>query len=148
MRHYINLKILYSIVTSYSQIGPFELNWVTQQYKCRLSQYITFALLASLQAINLFWFFLILRIGWNTLINDTPKDERSDDEATDAEEEEVRMEKPIAKRKGLRAAASNGKAPGSNAFTTGTNAAPVDRKSNDVVSVPNGTAKTESIKDR
>lgn len=57
-RHYINLRLLYAVLTDFSSVGPFELNWETQQYKCWISQYITFGLLASIQALNLFWFFL------------------------------------------------------------------------------------------
>lgn len=68
-------------------MGPFELNWETQQYKCWISQYITFALLASLQAVNLFWLFLILRILANYAFNSVKKDERSDDEDEEEEEE-------------------------------------------------------------
>lgn len=64
MRHYINLNILYSILTEFAVIGPFELNWDTQQYKCLLSQVISFSLLAALQAVNLFWLFLIFRIAY------------------------------------------------------------------------------------
>ena len=88
MRHYINLKILYSLVTTYSVVGPFELNWETQQYKCWISQYITFTLLAFLQAINLFWLVYILKIALNMVIKDDLKDERSDEEYSDEEEEE------------------------------------------------------------
>ena len=90
MRHYINLSILYSILTSYTTVGPFELDWAAQQYKCRLSQYISFTLLACLQAINIFWLLLILRIAFTILMKNLVKDERSDDEEdeSDAEEEE------------------------------------------------------------
>ncbi|KAJ6164796.1 hypothetical protein N7470_003468 [Penicillium chermesinum] len=83
LRHVLNLKILWAVLTEFRTVGPFELNWETQQYKCWISQYITFALLASLQAVNLFWLFLILRILANYIFN---SDERSDDES---EEEEV-----------------------------------------------------------
>lgn len=86
-RHYLNLKILWAVLTEFRTVGPFELNWDTQQYKCWISQYITFALLASLQAVNLFWLFLILRILKNYLFNSIRKDERSDDEDTEEEEE-------------------------------------------------------------
>lgn len=86
-RHYLNLKILWAVLTEFRTVGPFELNWETQQYKCWISQYITFALLASLQAVNLFWLFLILRILKNYLFNSIRKDERSDDEDTEEEEE-------------------------------------------------------------
>ncbi|PWY68465.1 longevity-assurance protein 1 [Aspergillus heteromorphus CBS 117.55] len=87
LRHYLNLKILWAVLTEFRTVGPFELNWETQQYKCWISQYITFALLASLQAVNLFWLFLILRILKNYLFTSIKKDERSEDE--DSEEEEV-----------------------------------------------------------
>ncbi|GKZ53924.1 hypothetical protein AnigIFM63309_010745 [Aspergillus niger] len=87
LRHYLNLKILWAVLTEFRTVGPFELNWETQQYKCWISQYITFALLASLQAVNLFWLFLILRILKNYIFNSIKKDERSEDE--DSEEEEV-----------------------------------------------------------
>lgn len=87
-RHYLNLKILWAVLTEFRTVGPFELNWETQQYKCWISQYITFALLASLQAVNLFWLFLILRILFNYLVNSVKKDERSDDEDEEEEEEQ------------------------------------------------------------
>lgn len=85
----LNLKILWAVLTEFRTVGPFELNWETQQYKCWISQYITFALLASLQAVNLFWLFLILRILANYIFNSVKKDERSDDEDT---EEELQIE--------------------------------------------------------
>lgn len=87
-RHYLNLKILWAVLTEFRTVGPFELNWETQQYKCWISQYITFALLASLQAVNLFWLFLILRILANYIFNSVKKDERSDDEDEEEEQEE------------------------------------------------------------
>lgn len=85
LRHVLNLKILWAVLTEFRTVGPFILDWETQQYKCWISQYITFALLASLQAVNLFWLFLILRILANYVFNSVKKDERSDDE--DSEEE-------------------------------------------------------------
>lgn len=88
LRHYINLKIIWAVLTEFRTVGPFELNWETQQYKCWISQYITFSLLASLQAVNLFWLFLILRILYNYLFNNVAEDERSDNE-DDEEDEEV-----------------------------------------------------------
>lgn len=85
-RHYLNLRILYSVLTEFSQVGPFELNWETEQYKCWISQYITFGLLLALQLVNSYWLFLILRIAYRFLFGDPPKDDRSDDE--DEEERE------------------------------------------------------------
>lgn len=84
MRHYINLTILYSILNTFQTVGPFDLNWDTQQYKCWISQYITFALLACLQSLNLFWLFFVVKIAVNVVFSDVVKDVRSDDE----EEEE------------------------------------------------------------
>ncbi|OXV11027.1 hypothetical protein Egran_01209 [Elaphomyces granulatus] len=86
-RHYLNLKILWAVLTEFRTVGPFELNWETQQYKCLLSQSITFTLLASLQAVNIFWLFLILRVSKNYVFNKVRRDERSDNE--DEEEEEA-----------------------------------------------------------
>ena len=83
LRHFLNLRIIWATLTEFSEVGPFELNWETQQYKCWISQYITFALLASLQAVNLFWFFLILRIAKRYVFDTMLADERSDDETED-----------------------------------------------------------------
>lgn len=87
LRHYINLKIILSLFTEYTTVGPFELNWATQQYKCTLSQYITLGLLGSLQALNLFWLFHIFRIAYRFLAYDIAEDDRSEAEGTDAEDE-------------------------------------------------------------
>ncbi|KAI5283980.1 hypothetical protein KEM54_001682 [Ascosphaera aggregata] len=87
MRHYLNLKILWATLTEFRTVGPFELNWETQQYKCWISQYITFGLLASLQSLNLFWFYLILRIAKNFVFANVRKDERSSDEESEGESE-------------------------------------------------------------
>lgn len=89
LRHYINLRILWATLTEFKTIGPYELNWETHQYKCWISQAITFALLACLQAVNLYWLFLILRIAKNFVFADTLADERSDDEESE-EEEDIR----------------------------------------------------------
>ncbi|KKK24721.1 putative ceramide synthase membrane component (LAG1), partial [Aspergillus rambellii] len=89
LRHILNLKFLWAVLTEFRTVGPFELNWETQQYKCWISQYITFALLASLQAVNLFWLFLILRILKNYIFSNVKKDERSDDED---EEDEIEQQ--------------------------------------------------------
>nr|UWK20526.1 longevity assurance factor/sphinganine N acyl transferase subunit 1 [Trichoderma rubi] len=92
MRHFINLKIIWSLFTEFRTVGPFELNWVTQQYKCWISQYITTALLASLQALNLFWLFYILRIAFRFIRDKEATDDRSEDE----DDEEV--EKPASSK--------------------------------------------------
>ena len=89
MRHYINLRILWATLTEFQTIGPFELNWVTEQYKCRLSQNITFGLLATLQSINLFWLYLILKIALRIITDDVKQDVREDGEDSEEEEEEA-----------------------------------------------------------
>lgn len=86
-RHYLNIKILYSILTEFKTVGPFELNWETQQYKCWISQYITFALIFALHLVNLYWLFLILRILYRMVFQNIKKDDRSDDE--DSEDDET-----------------------------------------------------------
>ncbi|KAH9866275.1 hypothetical protein J1614_008841 [Plenodomus biglobosus] len=91
-RHYLNLKILYSILTTFKTVGPFELNWVTQQYKCWISQYITFSLLAALQAVNLFWWFFICRIAYRFVVFRDADDDRSEYEPTDDEVEDRKKE--------------------------------------------------------
>ena len=98
LRHYINLRILWAVLTEYATVGPFELNWETQQYKCRLAQVITFTLLASLQAVNLFWLFLILRIAWRIVASSVVADERSDDEDDENASEDEQREKVLESR--------------------------------------------------
>ena len=88
----MNLRILYSIATDFKTVGPFELDWETQQYKCWISQYITFPLLAMLQALNLFWLFVIMRIAYNIAFKNVKRDVRDDDEDEDEEEEEEEEE--------------------------------------------------------
>lgn len=86
LRHYLNCIILYSIATEFRTVGPFELNWETQQYKCWISQGITFTLLSLLQLVNLYWLALVLRIGWRYLKENVKEDMRS--EVEDAEDDE------------------------------------------------------------
>lgn len=89
MRHFLNLKILWSVLNEFETVGPFELNWETQQYKCTLSQYITFGLLSSLQALNLFWLFYILRIAYRFVVYKTADDDREEGEDDEVEVDEV-----------------------------------------------------------
>ncbi|CAK9436375.1 uncharacterized protein LODBEIA_P09330 [Lodderomyces beijingensis] len=80
LRHYINLRILWSILTEFKTVGEWELNWETQQYKCWISQPITFGLIFALQLVNFYWLVLILRILYRYVFSGDKKDERSDDE--------------------------------------------------------------------
>ena len=80
--------MLYATLTTFRTVGPFELNWDTQQYKCWISQYITFSLLAILQVINLFWLFLIVRVAFRIVFSEEVTDLRSDNE----DDEEVAVQ--------------------------------------------------------
>ena len=83
LRHYLNILIIGSVILpwgAFSNVGSFTLNWETQQYKCWISQWITFALLVSLQALNMFWLFFVLRIAYNVAAAKVVADVRSDDE--------------------------------------------------------------------
>lgn len=87
LRHYINLCVLWATLTEFRTVGPFELDWETQQYKCWISQYITFALLACLQALNLYWIYVILRIAYKLVFHKIARDDREDDEDEDEDED-------------------------------------------------------------
>lgn len=78
LRHYLNLVILYSVATEFKTVGPYVLNWETQQYKCWLSQSITFSLLLLLQLVNLYWLWLVLRIAYRYLKDNVKEDVRSE----------------------------------------------------------------------
>lgn len=88
LRHYLNLRILYSLFTEFKTVGPYELNWETGQYKCELAFWITLTLLSSLQALNMFWFFFILRIGYRFVVYNQADDDRSEAEESEIEEAE------------------------------------------------------------
>ncbi len=85
MRHYINLKILWSVLTEFKTVGPYQLNFKTGQYKCFISGPIVFTLLMALQLVNLYWLFLIFRILYKYIIKGVAQDERSDDEDSENE---------------------------------------------------------------
>lgn len=65
-RHYINLVILKSVLTEMRTVGPWssgEIDWDAGLFKGPLAQKVTFILLGSLQAVNLFWLYLIFKIA-------------------------------------------------------------------------------------
>ncbi|KAF4460130.1 Sphingosine N-acyltransferase lac1 [Fusarium albosuccineum] len=86
MRHYTNLRIIYSLFTEFKTVGPYELNWETEQYKCSLSFAITSTLLIALQALNLVWLYYVLRVAYRITFYNEQKDARSDDEEEVEEE--------------------------------------------------------------
>lgn len=133
MRHYLNLRILYSLFTEFRTVGPYELDWAGGQFKCWISQLISGTLLSCLQALNLFWLFFIIRIAFRFIWVGEAKDDRSDDEESEveAEDEVAGSEKtPLLQANG--AAASNGHAMNGNA--TNGRAANGTTKTNGVVS--------------
>lgn len=87
LRHYVNLRILWSVLTEFRTEGNYVLNFATQQYKCWISLPIVFVLISALQLVNLYWLALIIRILYRMLWKGIQKDERSDSES-DAENED------------------------------------------------------------
>ncbi|KAI1116687.1 longevity assurance proteins LAG1/LAC1 [Nemania sp. NC0429] len=80
LRHYINIRILWSVLTEFRTVGPYQLDWAAEQYKCQLSGAITFSLLAALQALNLFWLYCLLRSAYKFVFKGIAKDDRSDND--------------------------------------------------------------------
>lgn len=64
-------------------IGDFRLDWEGQYYKCTLGQYVMVGLLSGLQAVNIFWLFLIGRVGYRYVFKSDLQDVRSEDEDDD-----------------------------------------------------------------
>ncbi|WBW71862.1 sphingosine N-acyltransferase Lac1 [Schizosaccharomyces osmophilus] len=80
MRHYVSLKIIWAVLTTMGTVNEYKFDWSEQYFKCEFSQYGTAFLLISLQLVNLYWLFLILRIGYRAFTTKDTHDERSDDE--------------------------------------------------------------------
>ncbi|KAI0532910.1 TLC domain-containing protein [Xylaria digitata] len=93
LRHYINLGILFSILTEFRTIGPYVLDWEAEQYKCEISNVITFVLLAALQVLNLFWLYCLLRNAYRFVVLGVAKDDREDEDNGNDHEEHVEKEK-------------------------------------------------------
>ncbi|KAJ4423950.1 sphingosine N-acyltransferase lag1 [Gnomoniopsis sp. IMI 355080] len=108
LRHYLNLKIIFSIFTEFRTVGPYELDWAGGQYKCWLSQAISATLLSALQALNLFWLFFILRIAYRFVFSGVAEDDRSEAEDSEGEGEVANNGESVPLVNG--AAATNGHA--------------------------------------
>lgn len=130
LRHYLNLRIIWSLFTEFRTVGPYELNWETEQYKCDLSFVITLVLLSSLQALNLFWWFFIVRIAYRFVVYQTADDDRSEADMSEPEEIEGSNEKTSATQPLL-----NGHATGVNGHANGS-----------VASRPNRTTSKKSAR--
>ncbi|KAK4180643.1 TLC domain-containing protein [Triangularia setosa] len=90
LRHYINLRILYSALPGgeFSTVGPYgPIDWEAEQYKSPLANVITFSLLAALQSLNIFWLYCLLRSAYKFVFLGVAKDDRSEaeDEGEEAE---------------------------------------------------------------
>lgn len=89
LRHWVNIRILWSILTEFTTIGPYDLNYATQQYKCWIAQFICFTLIMTLQLLNCYWLFLILRILYRFIIaGNEAKDDRSDSDDSEEDSDE------------------------------------------------------------
>jgi len=87
LRHYLNIGILYAIAAEDSDIGLFYLDAATGQYQCRYVQLGTFALLAALQGLNLFWLYCLFRSAYRFVVLGVAKDDRSEAEESEGEDE-------------------------------------------------------------
>ncbi|KAF7355398.1 TLC domain-containing protein [Mycena sanguinolenta] len=97
-RHYLNLVILHSVWTEFD-LAPLTARdwiWSAGTYLRPWMRHQIFLALALLQIINLFWYFLIMRILYRTIVIRETDDDRSDDEGDD----EVEDEKPKSEKKG------------------------------------------------
>lgn len=113
LRHYLNLRIIWSLFTEFRTVGPFVLDWADEQYKCWISQYITFGLLSALQALNLFWLFFIIRIAYRVVFLDIIADDRSEDEDDEPNTLDENEKAPLLANGGSNGHTLNGKAEGS-----------------------------------
>lgn len=127
LRHVLNLRILYSLLTEFRTVGPYELNWETQQYKCWISNIITFGLLAVLQALNLFWLYCLLRSAFKFLATGEKKDDRSEPDESEIEHDQFKVVGEINGHASL-----NGSALPNGKFHATTNGAGVSIKANGV----------------
>lgn len=112
LRHYLNLRIIWSLFTEFRTVGPFVLDWADEQYKCWISQFITISLLSALQALNLFWLFFIIRIAYRVVFLDIIADDRSEDEEDEPSTVDENEKAPLLANGATNGHALNGKAEG------------------------------------
>lgn len=86
------MRIILSLFIEFKTVGPYKLNWETQQYKCSLSNVITFGLLAALQTLNVIWLVFLLRSAYRFVVHRIAKDDRSEAEESEVEEMERKEE--------------------------------------------------------
>jgi len=95
-RHYLNLRILWSVWTEFELIPAHErqeLDFWNNKFMTWWMQYQIFAPILLLQFLNLFWYFLIWRILFRAIFSSELADERSEDEDSADEDEAEAKEK-------------------------------------------------------
>ena len=68
-------------IYAFKTMGPYTLDWENEQYRRKLSFWISTVLLGGLQVLNLFWGGLVVRVAWRFSVMGELADERSEDEA-------------------------------------------------------------------
>jgi len=81
-RHYMNLVLLWSVWYEFDKLPLSARRWSPRDgvWLAWWMKYQIFIPIVLLQIVNLFWYFLILRIAYRTVVSSQLVDERSDDE--------------------------------------------------------------------
>ncbi|KAG9016631.1 hypothetical protein FRB90_002746 [Tulasnella sp. 427] len=81
-RHYLNLRILWDVYHDFDLIPKWAQAWrpETGAWLAPWMKWQIFAPLVLLQLVNIFWYFLILRVLYRAVFKKHLADERSDDE--------------------------------------------------------------------
>ncbi|KAF9464458.1 TLC domain-containing protein [Collybia nuda] len=87
-RHYLNLRILYSVWFEFELRPEASRIWkaVDGVYLVEWMRNQIFLALGLLQLLNLFWYYLMMRILVRAIVTSKTEDERSDDEGDDDED--------------------------------------------------------------
>ncbi|CEL63838.1 hypothetical protein RSOLAG1IB_05602 [Rhizoctonia solani AG-1 IB] len=96
LRHWLNLVILWSVWFEFDLIPDKRMDIANELYMAWFVKYLIFVPILLLQLVNLFWYFLILRILIRAIFApdlDKVDDDRSDDEGDDADDESDDNEK-------------------------------------------------------
>nr|GAT59919.1 predicted protein [Mycena chlorophos] len=96
-RHYLNFVILWSVWYEYDLIPETSKRWFTPEgvWLVWWMKFQVFVPLVLLQLLNLFWFYLIMRILIRTVVARETEDVRSDDEDDEDEPEKTPEKKPV-----------------------------------------------------
>jgi len=84
-RHFISIKILWSVLYEFSHIPEWTKRWSWSEgvYLVGWMRYQIFLALFLLQLLNLFWYYLMIRILIRAVRKTDIDDDRSDDEGED-----------------------------------------------------------------